>query len=176
MVVKRVSPRAACLPSAGARCLVAVVERTTTGRAIATNHFSRLRGSQQGYRSQPGSRCSIAVGNSGDLSQANNVRPVILTGVQPEMAVCQEDIFAPLLSMIEVSDDHHAIRWLTIVVMHWAPRVRSSGANACSSQSFASSLCYDQRHYRATADPRVSFGGRGASGYGVTRGWKACAN
>ncbi len=98
--------------------------------------------------------------------------PVILAGVLPSARVLREDVFAPVLSLVTVSDDADAVR----------------RANDCSSALGASIVTRDESAARSlassidagvvsindlivpTADARLPFGGRHRSGFGVTRG------
>jgi len=106
---------------------------------------------------------------AGDLS-ANG--PVILGGVAPASRLLHEDIFAPVLAVVAVADDHEAV----------------FRANDCPFALTASIFSRDESAARSlaarlnagvvtindlilpTADARVPFGGRGRSGFGVTRG------
>ena len=98
--------------------------------------------------------------------------PVILAGVSPSAQLLREDIFAPVLALVTVSDDADAI----------------FRTNNCPYALGASIFTHDESTARAiaasinagvvsindliipTADARVPFGGRQRSGFGVTRG------
>ncbi len=98
-------------------------------------------------------------------------RPVCIDEATPEMQCMQTDVPAPLLSLATVSDDHAA---LTL-------------AGACP-YALGATVFGERKHARAfarqvsagivvindmivpTADPRISFGGRGHSGFGKSRG------
>lgn len=98
--------------------------------------------------------------------------PVILAGVEPPARLLQEDVFAPVLSLVTVADDAEAV----------------ARANDCPYALGASVFSRDESAARAvadalnagvvtindlivpTADARVPFGGRKRSGFGVTRG------
>jgi acyl-CoA reductase-like NAD-dependent aldehyde dehydrogenase len=98
--------------------------------------------------------------------------PIILGGVPHTSRLLQEDVFAPVLAVVTVDDDCEAIQ----------------RANDCP---FALAASIFSRHEEAawqlasrlnvgvvtindliipTADPRLPFGGRARSGFGVTRG------
>jgi alpha-ketoglutaric semialdehyde dehydrogenase len=49
------------------------------------------------------------VENEGELAHGNFYRPTLFTGVNPHMRIAQEEIFGPVLSMIEVSSFEEAI-------------------------------------------------------------------
>jgi acyl-CoA reductase-like NAD-dependent aldehyde dehydrogenase len=114
---------------------------------------------------------TIACGQLSHFDNAASVRPIVLANVQCDMALATEDIFAPVLSLIEVDEINDAL----------------GQASACSyalgASIFGKSQYYVDWAFSTpagcitvndilvpTADPRVSFGGRQASGYGVTRG------
>ena len=98
--------------------------------------------------------------------------PLVLAGVSPAARLLQEDIFAPVLAIVTVTDDHEAIM----------------RANDCPFALAASIFSRDEPAARElatrikvgvvtindliipTADARVPFGGRGRSGFGCTRG------
>jgi acyl-CoA reductase-like NAD-dependent aldehyde dehydrogenase len=98
--------------------------------------------------------------------------PIILAGVESPARLLQEEIFAPVLSLVTVSGDAEAI----------------ARANDCPYALGASVFTRDETNGRAiaaclnagivtlndlivpSADARVPFGGRRRSGFGVTRG------
>lgn len=98
--------------------------------------------------------------------------PIILAGVEPPARLLQEEVFAPVLSLVTVSDDAEAV----------------ARANDCPYALGASVFSRDETAARAvadalnagvvsindliipSADARVPFGGRKRSGFGVTRG------
>ncbi len=98
-------------------------------------------------------------------------KPIVLTGIRPEMAIAQADLFAPVLMLIEASDLDDAVRInevcpfaLTVSVFGAEREARSVAARMTAGTILINDLIV------ATADPRVPFGGRGQSGFGVTRG------
>ena len=98
--------------------------------------------------------------------------PIILAGVEPPARLLQEDVFAPVLSLVTVADDAEAV----------------ARANDCPYALGASVFSRDESAARAvagalnagavtindlivpTADARVPFAGRKRSGFGATRG------
>jgi delta 1-pyrroline-5-carboxylate dehydrogenase len=96
----------------------------------------------------------------------------MLAGVDPSARLLREDVFAPVLSLVTVSDDSEAI----------------ARANDCPYALGASVFTRDKSTGRAiaarlntgivslndlivpSADARLPFGGRKRSGFGVTRG------
>lgn len=98
--------------------------------------------------------------------------PVIVSRAQPAMRLLQEDVFAPVLALVEVADDRAALAAA-------AQCPYALGASIFSRDEAAARRLAAQIHSGVvtindlivpTADPRVPFGGREESGYGVTRG------
>jgi aldehyde dehydrogenase (NAD+) len=87
------------------------------------------------------------------------------------MAIAQTDIFAPVLCIFDVPDTDAAIAAhatcpyaLTAAVFGPEPEARKLASRLPVGTVLINDLIV------ATADPRVSFGGRKSSGFGVTRG------
>jgi acyl-CoA reductase-like NAD-dependent aldehyde dehydrogenase len=89
----------------------------------------------------------------------------------PEMHIARSDIFAPVLCIFEVSDTEAAIAAhapcpYALTAAIFGPRAK---AQALASQLPVGTVLINDLIV-AAADPRVSFGGRRSSGFGVTRG------
>jgi acyl-CoA reductase-like NAD-dependent aldehyde dehydrogenase len=115
---------------------------------------------------QQGARCL-----AGRFLANETMTPVIMADAEPTMRLLQEDCFAPVLALVRVRDDDEALA----AAEHCAYAL---GATVFGQSGAAQALA---RRIRAgavvindvivpTADPRLPFGGRGRSGYGVTRG------
>lgn len=94
-------------------------------------------------------------------------RPVLLADAEPGMALLREDVFAPWLALVKTDTPLEAAR------SHFALGASVFGpidlARAFAARVRAGSVCVNDLIV-PTADPRLPFGGRGESGYGVTRG------
>jgi acyl-CoA reductase-like NAD-dependent aldehyde dehydrogenase len=95
----------------------------------------------------------------------------VVTGATAEMRITQSDIFAPVLSIFEVPDTDAAIAAhapcpyaLTAAVFGPEPDARALASRLPVGTVLINDLIV------ATADPRIGFGGRKSSGFGVTRG------
>ena len=110
---------------------------------------------------------------------AGNVRPdgslhtpIIFAGMKPAMRLAQEDIFAPVLSLITVADDDEALAFAAQCPFALGATIFSRDESAA--RSFAArvraGMVVINDLIVPTADPRLPFGGRGRSGFGVTRG------
>ena len=110
---------------------------------------------------------------SGEMHEGGMIRsPIVLSSVVPEARILNEDVFAPVLSIVAVANDQEAVM-----------RV-----NRCPYALTASIFTCDERAARGlasrinagvvtindlivpTAEARLPFGGRKRSGFGVTRG------
>jgi acyl-CoA reductase-like NAD-dependent aldehyde dehydrogenase len=110
---------------------------------------------------------------AGEINDDGSVTiPLVLGGVSPSAPLLREDIFAPVLALVTVADDHEAV----------------FRANDCPFALTASIFSRDESAARLlaarintgavtindliipTADARLPFSGRGRSGFGVTRG------
>ena len=102
---------------------------------------------------------------------ASAMRPVIVADATPELALLKADIFAPVLAIVPVRDCEEALRF-----DERCPY--ALGASVFGPEEPARRLAVRIRAGAVTindlivptADPRLPFGGRGQSGYGVTRG------
>jgi aldehyde dehydrogenase (NAD+) len=101
-------------------------------------------------------------------------QPLLVDRAAANMAVARSDIFAPVLSLIEAESMMHvpalyALCPYALTVSIFCDRGREKKARALGTMLNAGTLLINDI-IAPTADPRVPFGGRGASGYGVTRG------
>ncbi len=98
-------------------------------------------------------------------------RYALIRGATPEMRAAQSDIFAPLLSIFDVPDTEAAIAAhapcpYALTAAIFGPEAE---ADALASRLPVGTVLINDLIV-STADPRVSFGGRKSSGFGVTRG------
>jgi len=98
-------------------------------------------------------------------------KPILVTNANPDMAVAQADIFAPVLNVIETGDEADLLAAmdacpysLTSAVFGDESPARQLAAKMAGGTVMVNDLIVP------TADPRVPFGGRRQSGFGVTRG------
>ena len=97
--------------------------------------------------------------------------PTVLAGARPEMRLLQEDVFAPWLALVPVAspetalDAAEACRY-ALGASVWGP---TAAARDIAARVRAGSVCVNDLIV-PTADPRLPFGGRSRSGFGVTRG------
>ena len=101
-------------------------------------------------------------------------KPLLVDRATADMAVARSDIFAPVLSLIEAETMLHVPELYAqcpyaLTVSVFCERGKEKKARMLGSMLNAGTLLINDI-IAPTADPRVPFGGRGASGYGVTRG------
>jgi acyl-CoA reductase-like NAD-dependent aldehyde dehydrogenase len=101
-------------------------------------------------------------------------KPLLVDDATANMAITRSDIFAPVISLIEAESMMHVpglyaqcSYGLTVAI--FCARGKEKKARMLGSMLDAGTLLINDI-IAPTADPRVPFGGRGASGYGVTRG------
>jgi hypothetical protein len=103
--------------------------------------------------------------------EAQEIAPLVVTEVQPGMRLAQADIFAPVLALIDVAGEACVLAAqqacpfaLTAAVFGDEAEARRLAAKMTAGTVLVNDIIVP------TADPRVPFGGRRESGFGVTRG------
>jgi len=98
-------------------------------------------------------------------------RPLVVTGVRPEMQLAGTDIFAPVLAVMEARDAQEALAMnevcpyaLTAAVFGEEREALRLAARITAGTVMVNDLI------APGADPRTPFGGRKGSGFGVTQG------
>jgi aldehyde dehydrogenase (NAD+) len=101
-------------------------------------------------------------------------KPLVVDRATAGMAIARSDVFAPVISLIEAESLMHVpglyaqcAYGLTVAI--FCERGEEKKARMLGSMLDAGTLLINDI-IAPTADPRMPFGGRGASGYGVTRG------
>ncbi len=96
---------------------------------------------------------------------------VALADATPGMALLNQDVFAPWLAIVTVADEAEAIAAARACPFALGASVFGPAAEArrLAAMVPAGSVCVNDLIV-PTADPRLPFGGRGRSGFGVTRG------
>jgi aldehyde dehydrogenase (NAD+) len=101
-------------------------------------------------------------------------RPLVIDKARVTMAIAQSDVFAPVISLIEtetmlhLTDMYAQCPYGLTAAIFCAPR-EEKRARALAQVLRAGTVLINDL-IAPTVDPRVPFGGRGASGFGVTRG------
>ncbi len=97
--------------------------------------------------------------------------PAILAGAAPDLPILQQDVFAPWLALIPVGDADAAIKAAALCPYALGASIFGPPAEAyaLAARIDAGSICVNDL-IMPTADPRLPFGGRRRSGFGVTRG------
>lgn len=105
------------------------------------------------------------------LPSGEILRPIVLAGVSPASRLLREDLFAPIVSLVRVDGIEEALAASALCPY-------ALGASVFGPEDEARALAGRVRAgvvtvndvIVPTADPRLPFGGRGESGFGVTRG------
>ena len=118
-----------------------------------------------------GQGAQMAFGELDSLGSLDMTKPIVLSGVTSRMHVAFDDLFAPVLSLIQVNDltaareDSAACPYALGAAVFGRPE---------AAKRFAARVaigCITINDVLVpSGDPRVSFGGWKGSGYGVTRG------
>ncbi|MCA9790562.1 MAG: aldehyde dehydrogenase family protein [Candidatus Eremiobacteraeota bacterium] len=151
------APRRAFVPAP----LLAQLEEQLAGRLEGVARVP-LNGSLPEWVAESGGRCLVGQPESG---------PLVVTRVRPGCRLVQEAVFEPVLSLVATESTAQAIEWvndcpfgLTAAVFGPEARARQTAAQLRVGVVTINDLI------APTADPRLAFGGRGASGFGLTRG------
>ncbi|MBI3830175.1 MAG: aldehyde dehydrogenase family protein [Planctomycetes bacterium] len=106
-----------------------------------------------------------------EVGAAGAFKPVLLAGVRPEMEIAQADIFAPVISLMQVRGEDEAVAACERCPYALGASIFGPEARALllAARLHTGSVSINDL-IAPTADPRVPFGGRGRSGFGVTRG------
>ena len=117
--------------------------------------------------SDAGTQGAKVVGQVGDIS----MRPLLVRNGAPAMALASSDIFAPVLLAMEAENEDGVVEMeaacpfgLTAAIFGNEEAARRLGLRLGVGTVLINDLIVP------TADPRVPFGGRRSSGFGVTRG------
>jgi aldehyde dehydrogenase (NAD+) len=96
---------------------------------------------------------------------------IVLSDVRPEMKIYSQDVFAPLLMIVPVENWSDALKADSQCPYALAASIFGPYEDALRLVPFISAGTITINDLIVpTADPRVPFGGRGESGFGVTRG------
>lgn len=98
--------------------------------------------------------------------------PLVLAGVAPNAALLREDLFGPVMTVMTVADDDEAVHLANENAYALGATVFSRNARAAQhlAQRLHAGVVVINDLIAPTADPRLPFGGRKLSGFGVTRG------
>ncbi len=97
--------------------------------------------------------------------------PVLVAAASPELGLLKADIFAPVLALVPVRDPEQALEFAALCPYALGASVfgPEQSARRLAARISAGAVTINDLIV-PTADPRLPFGGRGQSGYGVTRG------
>lgn len=106
------------------------------------------------------------------LSNGDCLTPLVVAGASSSMQLLHEDVFAPVMSLVTVADDIEAIEMSRQCPYALAATIftRDEQAARQLAGQLHAGLVIVNDMIVPSADPRIPFGGRGHSGFGVTRG------
>jgi acyl-CoA reductase-like NAD-dependent aldehyde dehydrogenase len=98
-------------------------------------------------------------------------RPILVADARPDLGLLREDVFAPVLSIVPVADEQAALAAAALSPYALGAAIFGppEAARRLAGRIRAGSVVINDLIV-PTADPRLPFGGRGESGFGVTRG------
>jgi acyl-CoA reductase-like NAD-dependent aldehyde dehydrogenase len=106
---------------------------------------------------------------AGTLDPSGGFHPMVIADALPSMHLLQEDLFAPVVSLVRVSGIEEALADAALCPYALGASVFGPAAVALAGRVQAGVVVVNDTIV-PTADPRLPFGGRGASGFGATRG------
>jgi aldehyde dehydrogenase (NAD+) len=109
-----------------------------------------------------------------ELEATGPQQPLVIDRASVDMAVTRSDVFAPVVSLIEAESMMHVPEMYArcsygLTAAIFCSRGDEKKARALGKMLRAGTVLINDV-IAPTADPRVPFGGRGESGYGMTRG------
>ncbi|SMP47133.1 aldehyde dehydrogenase (NAD+) [Neorhodopirellula lusitana] len=120
---------------------------------------------------QAGAVDEVGKFNANEIRESGRMFPVVLSNVPDHHPVLQSDLFAPVISLMPLSEIQTAISIINRSPYRLAASVFGppQAADTLARQLQVGSVTVNDL-IAPTADPRLPFGGRGESGFGVTRG------
>ena len=106
----------------------------------------------------------------GSLPRDGRMRPIVLAGAHPDMDLFSADLMAPVLGLATVEGDEEALAAAARSSYALAAAVFSRRGGRELAERVRAGVVVINDLIAPTADPRLAFGGRGESGFGLTRG------
>ncbi len=115
--------------------------------------------------------CGASVAHGGWSDDGTSLLPTLLINATPAMELTQTDLFAPVLSVIDVHGEAGVLRAQTACPLALTAAIfgDESLARQLARQLRVGAVLINDLIV-GTADPRLPFAGRGSSGFGSTRG------
>lgn len=106
-----------------------------------------------------------------DFDATQQMAPLVLTGAANDAAIREADVFAPVMTVLTVPGTDSAVELVNGCRYRLSASVfgRQEAARSVAERLRVGSVIVNDL-IAPTADPRLPFGGRGRSGFGVTRG------
>ncbi len=109
--------------------------------------------------------------DAGEFQRSGRMAAVVLSNIPADHRILQTDLFAPVMSLISDVNEKTVIEKINSNRYRLAASVfgQHAAATKIAAQLNVGSVAINDL-IAPTADPRLPFGGRGESGFGVTRG------
>ncbi len=108
---------------------------------------------------------------AGSLDSETPMSPILLAAARGSMSLLRSDLFSPVLALVSVADDDDALAQASECPYALGATVFGGLPGAMSLARRIDAGCVVVNDMVVpTADPRLPFGGRRMSGFGVTRG------
>ncbi len=154
------------------RLLMALESRLSDQTAFAVHPSAREGAADVIERAiESGAVVRVGTFDASMLRETGSMSALVLDKVGPNDAIAQSDVFAPVTSIVRVASMEDAVAVVNDCRYRLAASVfgDSKAASKLAAELSVGSVCVNDLIV-PTADPRLPFGGRGESGFGVTRG------
>jgi acyl-CoA reductase-like NAD-dependent aldehyde dehydrogenase len=148
-------------------------EKTDVGPVINEEAVEKILGYVEvGQREDKAKlQCGGRRQQKGDLKYGNFIEPTVFSGVEPEMRIAQEEIFGPVVSVIECRDLDHAIEIVNGVRYGLSASIYTRDTNRAfrAMEDVATGIFYVNAS-TIGAEVHLPFGGTKATGNGHREG------
>lgn len=109
--------------------------------------------------------------DAAELYRSGRMNPVVLSGVPADHEIWQTDLFAPVICVLQADSLDEVVQWVNDCRYRLGASIFGGQADAArmAARLNVGSVTINDL-VAPTADPRLPFGGRGESGFGITRG------
>lgn len=168
-----ISPRRLIAEDALAEKLLAPLSDRLRTRPIATVHRAARQAAAETIEQSINAGAVDLLGHfdAERLRTSGQMKPLVLDQVRPDHPIATADVFAPVTSIMRVSQIGDAVELVNDCPYRLAASVFGPVRDAAplADRLHVGSVAINDMVV-PTADPRLPFGGRGNSGFGVTRG------
>jgi acyl-CoA reductase-like NAD-dependent aldehyde dehydrogenase len=168
-----ISPRRLIVEDSMAEQLFEPLSQRLRSRPAATVHAAARQGAAETIERaiEQGAVDRLGQFDADRLRTSGHLKPIVLDRVSPDHAIASADVFAPIISILRVDQIADAVKIVNECPYRLAASVfgPTNHAPELAARLRVGSVAINDMVV-PTADPRLPFGGRGQSGFGVTRG------